>query len=230
MSAKDVITLVLSGLALAVSVIATAYGVWRQRRESDRQFLERITDITSALIDARAKVREIDSAPADQKGPEVDYVRGNQVQRMIVLARQADYMVTDKTMRLLSDVNYLAMAQAFAVLGDTAQAERYWALACATPTRAAYQALNRRMYGDYLFNQGRPDEGRAQYESAIGDLSASPEGRDYSQIGLVYENWMVSEARSGFADQARAVEQKAKESYGRIPNERQREWALTRLE
>jgi hypothetical protein len=231
MSTKDVITIVLSGLALAVSLIATVYNAWRQRREGERQFRERITDITAALIDSNAKVAEMDSTPVDQRGPDFDYLRGTEVQRMAALARQADYLITDETSRLLTDVDHLTMAQAFGTVGDTVQAALYWSRACDTAQRVFYRVINKRLYASYLFSLGRPDDGRAQYESAIDDLSASPEGDDqkHSEIGWIYEDWMLSEGRFGFSGQAREVEQKARESYGKIANQQMREWRLAHL-
>jgi tetratricopeptide (TPR) repeat protein len=232
-STKDVITIVLSALALTVSVIATVYNAWRQRREGERQFRERITDITGALIDATAKVAEMDGTPVDQRAPDFDYSRGTELQRMAALARQADYLITDDTVSLLTDVDFLTMAQAFGAVGDTAQAALYWTRACDSAQRPFYRAINRRLYAAYLFTLGRPDEGRALYKSAISDLrDAAPQADDqlYSGIGWIYEDWMLSEARRGFSDQAREVKRRAQETYGKIADPQLREWSVAHLE
>jgi hypothetical protein len=123
---NEIITLVLSGLALAVSVASTLYSAWRERTAADRQFRQRITEITDALINSVAKITEMDVMQSDQRSSNHEYLRGTEVQRTASRARQADYLITDQTARLLTDVDYLTIAQAFEVVGDTIQAERYW--------------------------------------------------------------------------------------------------------
>jgi hypothetical protein len=232
MTTKDVITIVLSGLALTVSVVATVYTARRQRREDERQFRERITDITSALINSTAKVAEMDGTPADQREADFDYMRGTEVQRMAALARQADYLITEERMSLLTDVDFLTMAQAFTTVGDTAQAALYWKHACDSAQRPFYRSINKRLYASYLFGLGSEEEGRAQYESAIGDVAeASPEGDQlYVGIGWIYQDWMLSEARRGFLGQSAAVKQKAQESYEKIADQQLRDGWLAHLE
>lgn len=230
---KDIITLGISVLALTLSVVSTIYSAWRQRREAERQFRQRITDITDTLINSVAKVTLMDYLPSDQRSSNHEYVRGTEIQRIAARVRQADYLITDDTARLLTDVDYLAIAQAFGLVGDSVQAERYWALTLEFSQRPFYSATNRRLYGFYLFSQGRPDDGRGQYERAIRDVTESQETRDDQkcvEVGWIYEDWMQSEARFQFPDRAQAMRDRAKAAYQKIGDEAQRQWRLANLE
>jgi hypothetical protein len=148
------------------------------------------------------------------------------------LVRQADKLITDETAKLLTDVDYLTVAQAFAAVGDHRHAERYYGFALAATQDTFYRATNKRMYAWYLFTIRRPDEGRNQYKSAIEDTIRSYADLEQRsiQVGWIYEEWMQTEARFHFEDRARMLRGKAQEAYATISDTGERDGYLTSLD
>lgn len=232
MSSKDVITLTLSGLALIVSLTSAIYSARKQKTEGERQFRERITEIALALIDSGLKIGRLDGVPADYRDPAYWYERGTEIQRTAALVRQADKLITAETEELLTDVDYLTIAQAFATVGDNRHAECYYALTLKASQDPFYATTNKRAYAWYLFTIRRSGEGRRQYRSAIEDAKASwvdPEQRSI-QVGWIYEEWMQTEARFHFEDRARELRENAREAYASISDIGERSGYLATLE
>jgi hypothetical protein len=232
-STKDILTLVLSGLALVISLISAWFSAKRQKIDSERQFRGRLTDIGVAMIDSVLKIQKLDAIPYTDRSADHLHERGIELQRTVALARQADRLITKDAEKLLTDVDYLTLAQAFAMDGDTFLADRYWARTLRASQRPLHSATNKSNYAWYLFSTNRPDDARSQYESAVIDLTNSIESEGdwkYLQIGWFYEGWMRMEAQFGFADDASVVRERARDAYAQIVDERERTSRISSLD
>lgn len=116
MTTQDYITSGISALALIVSAAGTTYALRRQKRDAHEQFRARMTEITSALINSMAIIHTAGQEPASA-GRDAGVDVSSEVQRAAVYARQMDFLLTSDTEHLMTDVDYLTLAQAFASVG-----------------------------------------------------------------------------------------------------------------
>jgi len=233
LSTRDIVTLVLSSLALIVSFVSAWYSAKRQQASADREFRGRLTDVALKLIDSTLKIRKLDGiANRDRSADELNE-RGIELQRLAALARQADRLITKDTEKLATDVDYLTLAQAFSMDGDTLLAEHYWERTLSASQRPFDLATNKTNYAWYLFTTNRPTDARRQYEGAINDSVTSRKRQEdsrYVDVGWFYEGWMRMEVQFGFFDEAATVREKARETYARIGSEPDRSWRIAQLD
>lgn len=209
MSSNDTLTLILSCLALLVSVISAVISYRQARTESRDQLNTLIQEIV------RTQSERHDSMT---------------MTKIAFLARQAAAIIEEEP-AILTDVDYSVTANAFAFLGDSPRAHDYWQKSVTHSPTEFYRVVNQRGFASFLLWQGKHEQGRKLYQEALGVFDSVSDSNKYIN-GFTYQMWFNSEAWSFSlaSAKAQACYNEAKNLFGSISSPHMRGKALQDLE
>lgn len=187
-----------SAIALVVAMISAFASITLQRFDSRRSTREQLVEIVREMIKLNAESHSLWFVSEEDRDPQYYYRLGTTSQVAASLARHAVYL-TSQYPDQVSDVEYHALAQTLVLAGDPAQAEVYWQRAIEASSNDFYRVVNTRMYADYLFRQGRYDEGRRQYASVLR-VEESDSDTQKMTNAFTCQMWMVNEIGEGFPE------------------------------
>jgi tetratricopeptide (TPR) repeat protein len=225
------LALVISAIALCISILATIYSATRQQSDRVRSIREQLGKIIQQLIEAKAeevKLSEekrrgsMDNDVFMQRWQSLHETIDSQTRRAISLA--TDYPNLD------TDIDHAILARSFSLIGEWQQADKSWQCAVASAERAGltyYRMLDLRGYADFLFSRDRFEEGRARWKAALNCLDSNNDEGKY-QNGYTYQLWMRWEA--GETARARNCYKEAHQLYLSISNITMRQSSLRDLE
>lgn len=133
------------------------------------------------------------------------YASGYISQETGLLARQAAEIANRLPRDQVTSSEYHAVSLALWNAGDAAAALPFAVHAIESATDAASAANALRAYGGDLFSLGQFEEGRKQYQAALGLFDKYPGYSDYYQKSthfITQSAWAVWEANNGFLDLA----------------------------
>jgi tetratricopeptide (TPR) repeat protein len=191
-STKDYITLVISGLALAVSIVSAVIGQIQTNRQKRTGIREQLSSVVQNLISCRADYDTLNAEPVEKRD-EAKIATVNH--KLTSLARQAcalEKMEQDVGF----DVEFIAIANALTISGDIAGAEEYYEKAVSKSPSPYYKSINMILYGRFLFEEAQYEKGRRVFAEAV---SALPNTSDLNRwaIARAYRMWIESEVWSG---------------------------------
>ncbi len=229
MEAKDYLPIAISVLGFIFSLFATGYSFRHKKYEEERAARAQLNETVGKIIGAR-----IDHAKYLNEHPDVrdnfttSNVLGSINYQINSFARLAVY-VTERIPQLVTDIEFAAIADAFAWTGDQIKAQEYWRAAVSNSKDRHYEILNRRQFANYLFTIGDLGAGRDQYKRA---LELTPVKDDYSKYmtGYTYRMWAVNEAQVGNGKSASDHFELAEEAYKTISVEMMRNEAFADLD
>ena len=215
---NDLISTAISGLALAVSVLSAAFSFRLQRLDSRRSTREQLNETVSELIRLNAENNSMWFIPSEQRDAGYYQKQGSLAQTAVAVSRQAAYLAEQQP-DLVTDIEFLTIAQGLVMAGDFATADGYWQKAVNASPNAYYRVVNTRMYADFLFNQGKHESGRTLYKQALTILDDLPD-TDYRKYtnGYTCQMWMVSEANHRFWEEADVAFDRARRLFEKISN------------
>jgi len=220
--------LAVSAISLGVSLVSL-----RQKKyEIQRTLREQLTKVIGDVNAVFEKWDKLQSENANRLS-EPDVVRSraflNGQKRS--LARQAAYLI-DQLMKqsttLVSDIEYVTVADAFKQVGDHPQADAYYKKAIEASQGTYYKAMNVRAYGGALFSQGRFQEGRVKYEESIKLLPPNSDVNRWT-VGETHQRWAVAEFEASFLKKAIEHFESARGVFEKIENLRQKKQAVAML-
>ena len=199
MSSQDVVTLSISFVALGISV----YGIFERRIAAYSALRVRFSELVTAV--ARFQVEEEEDPISDpNETPSERWARlgASFSGRRALVTYQALALETDlhrlqrwpfgAAYRLTTD-EYAVLAVSLGQLRDWEAAEQQWRLAvdASDRTTRVSRAAAHNGYANCLFERGRFDDGRHQYQLAVDTF---PQPWDKF---LAFHSWLVWECRAG---------------------------------
>lgn len=231
MEVKDLVPIIISLVALSLSVLT----IGRERAEERRTIRGQITDIVSNLISA---ISELDEVREDISSNKNDRYLGKKLDRLKrqinSLAEYVEYLIQERP-DLVIAIDYANLALGFETIAAYDKAIIYWKKSIETFGRmkgSLYSLMSKgvstRRYADLLFKQGQVDEGRDQFREAI-ILFTIEQDRACWEKGFTYIKWARNEASIQCIEDAERYLIKAEEVYKTIRSEIRKREALDSL-
>jgi hypothetical protein len=231
MELKDILTLILALIAIAVSLY-TFYTTNQNKKVEDERTWRALLHDT---------VRRIQETIIDQQKSFLTHYRGDPhafessnlsdafAFQLQSLARLAVY-ISAQIPELVSDVEFAIIANTFARMRDQ-QASKYWKKSIEVSKKVynkSNEITHRRLYAQHLFRIGNIGEGREEFARALKLCSIKD---DYSRnmFGTTCIVLAMSERSTGSEKSANEAFDRAAEAYEGISNERMKQFALDRL-
>lgn len=224
----DTFSIVISALALGVSIVSAVFSFRLQTANNNRSTREQLNETVRELIklnDENNALWAVDPAQRD-----VSFFRraGTIAQTATSLSRQAVYLA-ESVPKLVTDVEFVMIAQALALAGDQLNADAYWQKGIEASPNEYYRIANIRGYADFLFRQGKHELGRSKYQQALKIFDNDTDFKKFTNA-FTYQMWMVSEVANGFREEAEGCYSRAKHIFESISHPFSKEAGLKGLE
>jgi tetratricopeptide (TPR) repeat protein len=224
----DQASLILSALALMVSLVTTYRSEMRATEERDRAVRGQLTDVLERLMSSNLENAKLFREAGRSDPLYYQAASSALLQRNGFLLNQATYL-SDRIPHLVSAVELNTIAFTSANAGNLAVAESYYVRAIGAAPSDFQRALAIRSYANFLFGMTRTQEARESFKKAIGLLK----GRDTltkQTNGFTYQQWALAERLAGTsADRVDALFDEARKEYAAIESEYLRAQALELL-
>jgi len=196
-------SLVLSGCAIAISIVSTSVTLLQKRYETLRVGRQQITDALAKIIaSAYQQVETSMDAAVDQSSEQGQAKFGYIARQLTFYSRHAIFLM-DRAPDIVSDADYLALAESFQQTGDYSDANRYYDLAIQKARNDFYKVENLRMAADALYYQSDYLSGSSKYRQALAVVTGATDS-ERNTNGYILQTWARSEAK--YNDPSRAVE------------------------
>jgi len=191
MQVENTAAVLISGMALLLSIVATVISIHRKKRESQRIIRSQLTDVLSRIVSTNLESIKLQHRKA-RKNPEYyNAIVGILSQQSASLLQQALYLI-EQIPGLVASIEYGTIATANLNAGDIIQAENYYQKAIQVASNEYYRSLAIRNYGLFLFQHHRFEEARDQYRKSISCLKGSDNLIRYTN-GTTYKFWAINE-------------------------------------
>jgi len=218
--AKDWIALMVSGLALALSLLS-----FRQKSTESRLTLRKqLTDLFEKLTTLNTEFARF-KTNKDNYPPGYPGLLGDQ-RRFFV--RQASF-IASQIRTLVSPFEYLLLAGGHDDINDWAQAEHFFQLAISSAADRIDRGIAIRGYGRYLFGHGRLTEARVQYAESLHCFNGSAD-RVRVFRAETFERWAGNESEWGNKKEADRLLEQAMTEFRQLENPVRREYEVRRVE
>lgn len=209
MSRNDILTLVVSSLALVVSISSALVSTHMQRREMRTTLRTQLTSVVQDLIAAQAELERL--LGSEEAKTDAGISRSASLNhRLTALARQACALdQLDGSVGF--DVEFVAVANALNTSGDYDLAESYFKKSIDAAPSPYYRALNTTFHANFLFQRGRIAVARDAYRTALSLLPNRTDGNRVTNVRAL-EGWICNER--SIAARAENVDGLVKEARG----------------
>jgi hypothetical protein len=228
LEAKDFITIVISGGAALLSLVAFIISYRRGEREKQRAVRDQITATLDKITENMLENAKLQNDPTAN----VNYVQaaGSALaQRNSLLLNQAVYL-SEISPQLVTYIDYNTIAWASANAGELTIAELNYQKGIQACPNDMMRALAVRSYASFLFSQRRFEEGREQFKRAVA-LVKGADNLARNTKGFAYQNWGWCELNNANAPRrAEEAFESARNEFNGIDNEGLRQNALAGLE
>lgn len=224
---KDKFTMILSMVAIVISLVSATVSIYQQDSSSKRAAREHLSVAVAKLIDLNTRNTMLQGTPPELRDAHFFQQSSTNSQTAASITRQAVFLV-DQYPGVVTDVDYVSIAQGLMIVGDFELADQYMRTAIDKAPSDFYRVINLRGYGQFLFGQGRHEAGRKMYADA---LKIADNDTDFNKNtnGYTYQMWMASEAQNGFEQEAERYYQRAKSLFNSISIDPWRESTLKGL-
>lgn len=212
-----------SSLPLAISIVAilvsvaTAYLSLRlKKKEEERTKRTMLTDTATKILAARMESLTRPTHLLEQINAQI-----------IQLASLAVYLTT-RIPHLVTDMDYVIIADAFGTTQDLGKARDFFQLAIKTSTVDSRQLTNRRSYAKFCFVYGDVGTGRVEYQKALDKVPPNDDLLRHA-YGYTHRMWGISEFQAGYPNEALKHVDMAEEVFSNISNEIVRQKAVQEL-
>jgi tetratricopeptide (TPR) repeat protein len=199
----DVATIVLSTIAIVISLISLVTSLWQKEADTQRSIRNQVSALVMEII-KNLRVED----PLQE---------ADQTHRIMSLSRQALYLLKQKP-ALITDVEYMTVAQGLATAGDYQLADEYWKKSIGLAASDFMKVASQRGYAMYLFWLGKIEEGRDYLKTALRVMENSTDTNKITNVHT-YMMWMETEAKSNFWSESHQKYELAKgilESVGNV--------------
>lgn len=188
---KDIVSIMISVLALIISIVATINTEKKANTEKERTIRSQLTDVLSRIIALNLENAKLFKETASSDPAYYQNVSSILNQENSFLLHQAVYL-TGQIPNLVSAFELNTIAVAHANAWDMLIAEQYHKKAIQFCHNDFNKSLATRSYANFLFTQRRFEEGREQFRQAIILLKGGDNLVRYTN-GLTYQMWAISE-------------------------------------
>ncbi len=211
------ISTIVSAAAIIVSLVSASIAYSLQRSDSKRSAREQLSKSVAELINLNSKNYSTWSVEPEKRNAAYYQELGLISQIAASLTRQAVFLVNSFP-QMVTDVDYVAIAQGLMIVGDNVLADTYMQNAISVSPSDFYRIINLRGYADFLFRQGRHEPAREKYQEALGILDNHTDFNKATN-GYTYQMWMMSEFYNGFPAESDAHYQRAIGIFNSISNQ-----------
>ena len=224
LTAKDINSIIISTLALLVSIYATINTEIKTRSEKKRTIRLQLTDIlgriTKLNLDNAKYIK--DYAKTDpQYVSNVSSILNQENTSLLWQAKSLSQEIPD----LISPVDLNTIAVANYNSGNFIEADLFHrqGIKKADDINDNYsKVLATRSYANFLFSIGKNEDGRDKYKTAISLMQSLPTQGQNDLIpytnGITYQMWAINELSIGNNDQARKNFSNAQKEFYKIEN------------
>jgi tetratricopeptide (TPR) repeat protein len=222
-------SLLLSAVAVTISLVSTAITLLQKRYETFRMLRQQITDAVSRLLELAQESSLLQFDPAVDRST-VQFQTRSQIisQQHAFYARHALFLM-ELGSTIVSDADYLAVAAAFQQVADYTQANIAYDRAIKKAHKGYPTVIALRFYAYALYSQGDVITGARRYAAAAETFK-----KDRSLYGIfttayTYQLWAFAEATMGDLPEARRLFALAATTYMSIKSDRTRQHNLQSL-
>lgn len=208
---------IVSATAIIVSVISATIAFQLQRSDSRRSARDQLSKTVAELINLNSKNQRVWATAPNNRDAAYYQELAAIPQMAASISRQAVFLVNSDP-EIVTDVDYVAIAQGLMIVGDNVLADTYMQNAIHKSPSDFYRIINLRGYADFLFRQGRHESAREKYQEA---LKVFNNDTDFNKMtnGYTYQMWMNSEFYNGFPSEAELHYQRGVNIYNSISNQ-----------
>lgn len=222
---KDLASIIISILALLLSIYANINTEIKTRSETSRTIRLQLTDILDRIIKL-----ELENAKyqKDYNNNDSDYtfnISSILNQQNVSLLQQANYLSRELKEELISVNDFITIAVANQRAGFLVEADDFYNKATKKAKNISdrySEAVATRAYANFLFLTGKIQDGRNKYENSISVLQSLPtQGQNDLipyQLALTHQYWGVSESSINNKDSARINFNNARNEFKKITN------------
>ncbi|NTU50150.1 MAG: hypothetical protein HGA87_04575 [Desulfobulbaceae bacterium] len=218
---------VLSAIAIIVSVASALIAYSLQSSDSQRSAREQLSKSVAELINLNSKNYHIWSTAPEHRNATYYQEISSISQIAASITRQAVFLVNSYP-DMVTDVDYVAIAQGLTLVGDNVLADTYMQNAISKSPSDFYRIINLRGYADFLFRQGRHELAREKYQEAAKIFDNNTDFNKATN-GYTYQMWMNSEFYSGFSSESDSHYQRALGIYNSISNQMMKTYNINSL-
>ncbi len=200
-----------------VSVVSASIAFHLQSSDSQRSAREQLSKTVAELIDLNWENNSLWSTAPENRNTTYYQKLSSISQVAASITRQAVFLVNSYP-EMVTDVDYVTIAQGLTIVGDNLLADTYNQNAIAKSPSDFYRIINLRGYADFLFRQGRHESAREKYQEAVKVFNNDTDINKATN-GYTYQMWMNSEFYNGFPAEAESHYQRALGIYNTISNQ-----------
>jgi tetratricopeptide (TPR) repeat protein len=217
LDAKDLATLLVSGAAFLLSVVATWF-TWRnQGEERARNLRQELTVVMNKLVDADVKSLEANLPSKTPAERVISITELNQLR--FLLAGQASFLMESMGLEKVTAAECNQLAQSFAQVSNAPKADRYFKLSIEKSDDDQFtHAVANRAYASFLFFQNDVDGGRDHFQTAL-NLLTTDEDYELETRAETLRNWAICEFQIGNVTRAQELREKAVRAGQAIKNQ-----------
>jgi tetratricopeptide (TPR) repeat protein len=165
---KDIATIIVSSIALIVSIFGAFYTVTSKRSETERTARSDFAAIVESLVDLRQTQETLRRELGDEWGSYNTFqMRVNLSDKQRLLISRAVYLLTNYQVDA-SDMQYVTIGASLADDGRYGESLEYYEKALAVSPTPLTRAASRRVYGR-TFDTGRRLGGRSSSNALVGE-------------------------------------------------------------
>jgi tetratricopeptide (TPR) repeat protein len=209
-------SIILSAVAIIVSVVSASIAYSFQRSDSQRSARDQLSELVMELIKLNSRSSGLWSTAPKNRTVEYFQEASSNSQIAASITRHAVFLVNSYP-DMVNDVDYVAIAQGLTIAGDNLLADSYMQNAIDKSPSELYRIINLRGYANFLFRQGRHELARDKYREA---LKIFDNNTDFNKAtnGYTYQMWMGSEFDSGFPNESESHYKRALGLFNSISN------------
>ena len=220
---KDVVTAIVAGLALGLSLWSTWRSRFDRRQDELRVVRNQLTDTMLAISEARMKRREVNAMSSDSQDEATrkNNSRGALTDRLRFLCHQARFLADQLPDRVAS-IEYSLIGFALHDAGETSEAAMMHRAALGRAETSRDRASVLRSLGRIQFDLERPIDARVEFRSAIKVLAQDESNERRQDIVETLLRWAEAERWMGDIGEVPAILAEAHDVVSQITNERRR--------
>ena len=150
MTGKDITTIVISSLALIISVASFLISLRQKQRENVRLLRKQLSDTLNDLSEVSVAFAKLKVDTAANLTNDVIELRRNYNTQRRTLLNHADFLINENT-DLATETDYNLIAINWNIIGNYPKAEQYWKLTIEKSDDLVIKHMNLRGYATFLF-------------------------------------------------------------------------------
>lgn len=225
---KDVLTVLISTLALALSVLSFVISLRQRKRENSRALRKQLSDTLNDISEVSVAMAELRYEVGNNLSNEIIDLRRSYNTQKRTLLHHAEFLINENS-KITTDVDYMVMAINWNIIGNYPKAETYYKLGIEKADDLVIRHLNLRSYASFLFMQGNMPLGRNKYKEAL-ELRLPDTENVKRTVADTYLMWARVEREFKFYSEAAILLALAKNSCERISHTRMKKEVENQIE